>query len=239
MKRLVFCWVCVLFARFASAETSRPDVSVVEAEVARLGADSFEEREQAQRQLTEWAEDLPRYMLTLLVEQYRHAEDVEVVVRLREVLRPLAMTYLFNGARGFIGVNMDEHQLENGEPAILLQAVHQGRPAFQAGLRTGDVIVSVEGQSIPELGGLGGFASAIAHSAPGSLIEVGVRRGRDAFTVRLQPMMWPADVPRSDNTTEKREQRFQSWLQELRPRSIENGIPVGHFPAEREKEETP
>jgi C-terminal processing protease CtpA/Prc len=120
-----------------------------------------------------------------------------------------------------------------------LQAVHQGRPAFEAGLRAGDVIVSVEGRSIPELGGLGGFASAIATSAPGSLIEVGVRRGRDAFTIRLQPTMWPPDVPRSDNTPEKRDQRFQRWLEELRPRSVENGIPVGHYPAEREKEEAP
>jgi len=235
MRGLLFLLGVGLLPWSVRAEMSRPAKVEVRTVVQDLGAESYSRRERAQDRLTEWSDRFPRFMLGLLAGQYRESDDVEVTVRLRELLKPLAMTYLFNGARGFIGVNMDQRRLESGDLGVSLQVVHPGKPASRAGLRAGDVIVSVEGSTISELGGMTGFSDTIAAAAPGSLLELGVRRKDETFTVRLQPVLWPADIARPDNTLEARERRFNDWLRDLRPRAVENGIPVGHYPREEEE----
>lgn len=217
---------------------TRPKPEAVEAEVERLGAAKQETRERAQAVLGDWAAQYPRFMLISLARAYRDVEDVEVEFRLREVLKPLALVYRFGGAPGFLGVNLAERELEGGRKAILLQRVHPGLAAEKAGLKQGDLIVSFEGQAIGNLDGAGGFSKAVADTPPGSVVELGVRRGQEEFTTRavlvLRPLELNGQRILDPAMQEEMSESFEDWLRSLRPHRMENGIPAGHFPAEED-----
>lgn len=221
------------------AGEERPSRAEVAAVVEKLGAAGLEAREGAQRRLEVWTEAYPRFMLDALVEAYAEVRDVEVELRLREVLRPPAMLYLFNGAPGFMGVNLEAQNLEDGRKGIGLRNIHPGLAADKAGLRAGDVVVSLEGRTFEEMGGVPGFSDTIAASAPGSLVEMAVRRGEREFSVRVKLVVRPEHLRRSSSRRQDRQKQFQAWLRDLRPGALENGIPVGHHPEGPAESESP
>ena len=71
--------------------------------------------------------------------------------------------------RPFLGVSTAP-----GTGGALVREVTAGGPAADAGLRTGDVIVQIEGERVQEPGDV---ASAIQDHRPGDTVEVEVRRG--------------------------------------------------------------
>jgi predicted metalloprotease with PDZ domain len=210
---------------------SRPDSGQIAKAVQALGAEASDARQAAQAELAQWSEAFPRTLLLALAEAYRKVEDVEVEIRLRELLEPLAVLHLFHSASGFLGVNMGADQLEDGRGVIFLRNVQAGLAAESAGLRTADKILSVNGRSIDALGGIGGFSEAIAGIPPGGVVELEVLRGDQAFSVRAHLGMRPPELTGGAMQLDSRQARFHAWLRELRPQSVENGIPVGHFPA--------
>ena len=231
--RLLLC--CALLASVGGrAGSSRPSDAEVNAVVARLGAEAREDRVRAQEELEAWADAYPRFVLVTLARAYRETEDMEVEYRLRHVLKPLAQRYLFHRAPGFLGVNLGREELDDGRIAILLNNVRPGLAADKAGLQAGDLILTLDGKPMEEVGregGIPGFSRAIAERPPGTRVELGVRRGNEEFTVRAVLVMRPENVGRTPTGPVDREKAFQNWLRGLRPHAVENGIPVGHFPA--------
>lgn len=77
------------------------------------------------------------------------------------MMRQVANQILDSGnvSRGQIGISIQEitpelqraFQLENGQSGVLVTGVNQGSPAAKAGLRTGDLILSVDGKPTPEV----------------------------------------------------------------------------------------
>ncbi len=91
-------------------------------------------------------------------------------------------------SRGFIGVSTGEitpemaYQL-NLEPGsgALVNEVHPATPAAEAGLRRGDIILTVNGQPVTDATSL---TLAISANRPGDLVEMRVLRGGQERTLR-------------------------------------------------------
>ncbi|TVQ97478.1 MAG: DegQ family serine endoprotease [Desulfovibrionales bacterium] len=93
--------------------------------------------------------------------------------------------------RGWLGVTIQDLD-ENTARALGLTTTHgaliaeviQGEPAEQAGLRSGDVVVAINGESVSDSGSL---LRVVAQQTPGESVQVEVmRRGeRQSFTVTL------------------------------------------------------
>lgn len=86
-------------------------------------------------------------------------------------------------SRSMIGVHTESVSI-NGQVTVTVRAVVQGSPAEEAGLRAGDVIVTVDGQPASQ-------ERLSADRAPGTPVKLGVRRGSTTreFTVTTAPRM--------------------------------------------------
>ena len=93
--------------------------------------------------------------------------------------------------RGWFGISLscEECFIQRGPNRVsyiqapAIQSVESGSPAWQAGIRTGDTLVSVDGMDLTTADGFERFANA----APGSTIRVGLRRAGQSREVSVTP----------------------------------------------------
>ncbi len=71
----------------------------------------------------------------------------------------------------------------------LVTLVEEGKPADEAGIRIGDVIVSVNGKAVANVNEL---RNAVAGIRPGKIVEVGIYRDGEKMTVELTLIARPA-----------------------------------------------
>ena len=95
--------------------------------------------------------------------------------------------------RGWIGVSAAGLE-ESGRHGALVAQVMADGPAARAGVRPGDVITAVDGQTVPDPRGL---ARIVADQAPGKDLELGVSRGPQALKLTVHLRQQPADLSRS------------------------------------------
>jgi putative serine protease PepD len=88
---------------------------------------------------------------------------------------------------GYLGVTMGEPT--GGQDGALVQEVAPGSPAAKAGLRPGDLVVAIDGQSVADYGELG--ARIRAHK-PGDKVTLKVVRGGNETTVTASLTQRPA-----------------------------------------------
>lgn len=72
---------------------------------------------------------------------------------------------------------------EDGQDEAMVGAVAEGSPAAEAGLRPGDLLVSVDGEAV---GSWTDFATEVSFS-PGEPLELGVQRDGERFAVTVVP----------------------------------------------------
>jgi hypothetical protein len=103
--------------------------------------------------------------------------------------------------RGWFGIQLtEENVIQRGpgrvaylqRPAI--SWVESGSPAFQAGLRSGDTIVSINSQSITTPEGFEAFANAL----PGTAVRVVVRKAGQEREVSVTPIDNPSSATTQD-----------------------------------------
>lgn len=81
---------------------------------------------------------------------------------------------------GWFGVMLDREPREGG--GIRVQSTVEGGPAAEGGLRAGDVILSIRGETIADFETL---ARVIASTEPGTGVAVEVRRGEETVTLTV------------------------------------------------------
>ena len=81
----------------------------------------------------------------------------------------------------YLGVQLSADPAEDG--GATLAQIEPGGPAADAGLRTGDVVVAIDGD---EVAGPDEVRAAISSAAPGETVEVEVRRGGENGTVEVE-----------------------------------------------------
>ncbi len=109
--------------------------------------------------------------------------------------------------RGWFGIQLEENVIQRGpgrvayvqRPAI--NWVESGSPAYQAGLRNGDTLVSINGLAFTTPEGFEAFATAV----PGTAVRLVVRKAGQEREVSVTPM---------DNSTSVTTQDF--YMQRLR-----------------------
>jgi putative serine protease PepD len=96
--------------------------------------------------------------------------------------------------RAYLGVSS-----EAGSGGAVVREATAGGPAESAGVRSGDVIVAVDGERISDPDDV---AAAIADNEPGDAIELEVRRGGDVQTLDVRLAARPEQAPAQPTPTE-------------------------------------
>jgi serine protease Do len=99
--------------------------------------------------------------------------------------------------RGYLGVGIEDLNSDLAKQfnvpdtsGVLLTQVESNSPAAKAGLKSGDVIRTINGQSIPDRALL---SSVIANTSPGSTVSVGILRDGKPLTVKVTLGEQPAN----------------------------------------------
>jgi thiol-disulfide isomerase/thioredoxin len=92
----------------------------------------------------------------------------------------------------WLGVELAKRDSDAG---VLVRSVMHGSPAERAGLTSGDVVLSMDGQNVARPGEL---RERVMRSRPGSRVSLGVQRGdvTRLFAVELEPMPTDDEVMR-------------------------------------------
>jgi serine protease Do len=98
--------------------------------------------------------------------------------------------------RGYLGIGLEPMTDELAKhfnwsdptKGILIAEVQPGTPAQVAGLRDGDIIVSLNGEPVTEVNP---FRNQIALTAPGSKVTLGIVRGGQSLTVSVTLAVLP------------------------------------------------
>jgi len=103
--------------------------------------------------------------------------------------------------RGWLGLepqDLTEEQAQQlglaGGPGVVVANILVQSPAFQAGIRPGDIIVGVLNQNVHSAQEV---VSKVAALKPGSPVELAVRRGGDSITVRIKVIERPTKEARA------------------------------------------
>lgn len=85
--------------------------------------------------------------------------------------------------RGWLGVDIDDaHEASDG-PSLVVKAVYRRSPAANAGIRSGDRMVAVNGRSI---GSYQQLLRKVALLAPGTEVKLSLKRGQEAMDVMVK-----------------------------------------------------
>lgn len=122
--------------------------------MSKLSAEEFKVREEAQRDLLNWAREHEEQAPALLFEHHRKSDDPEVKFRCMEILKDLARDGYARHGKGFIGIQMMDEMVavpgeEQPKAAIRITSVLPGLAAEKAGLKAGDLIVGINGKGWP------------------------------------------------------------------------------------------
>lgn len=194
----------------------------------KLRSEKFQEREQAQADLVEWARLRPDAAGDELFRQSRAADDPEVRERCLGVLRELVNDQYLKEGEGYIGIRMRDEMAtipEDPKPrcAIRVLQVIPASPADQADLRLNDLIAGLndlvwrEGvASLP-------FSEKIRQFKPGDRVKLHVVRDGELIDVDVTLSRRPliADTPFLDGrevdleAAERaaKEAYFRRWLE--------------------------
>jgi len=230
--KLLLLLLCFLPA-FFPARAERPETDRVLQEVRRLGDEAFAVRQEAFLQLKTWAESYPRFLLSTLAESYSGQKDMEITIRLEELMKPLAEKLFLALPAGFIGINMDWRSMDGGTGVGILSVLN-GHAAKAAGLREGDVIVSMNRERIADLDSLEAFAARVAGLPPGTLLMLEILRDGQTLQIPLELGARPEHLQGVQIAPREQQNLYEAWLRKLARQNegFDPDFPVGHFPLE-------
>ena len=133
-----------------------------------------------------YKEDIPKENL----------RDAQEVFKLREKHEHAGVNRVWPPNIGCAGF---QFQVNGG--AVVIEKVIPGTPASKIGLRTGDVILSINGEKIadPDLGAVTKLCTMMSKWRVGDQIEIEVQRGKDRPKLRLE-LISEADIRKLINS---------------------------------------
>lgn len=98
--------------------------------------------------------------------------------------------------RAWLGFRLRSLKGSNHDRGVLINAVERGSPAEHAGLRAGDLVLSVDGKAVdaPQPVDIPGLQRTIAEWPIGKVIVLGVARADQRFQVRVTTAPYPRDA---------------------------------------------
>ena len=186
--------------------------------IKNLGSEVFVSRENAQAELIIWALKHPRPATPEFVRLYP-----EVRKRALVVLKALADVDYLSDGQGYLGILMQEEPIEAAQGGklrfgIRILDVMQGSPAEQAGLKMGDLIISLDGKGWEVIGALTLLRETIADKKPLVEVILTVKRAQGdpiAITVKLGKRPTPdlqVGIDLGLLEQQSKERHFKQWL---------------------------
>jgi C-terminal processing protease CtpA/Prc len=149
-----------------------PD-EVIEPLLEQLGSPDFSIRESASKRLAE----IGPAAFAKLSRHYNNHRDYEVRLRIQEIVKDQYLWHTLLRHKGFMGVEYAPYSgapFDPDQTAILVRRVEPGQAAQEAAMRSGDLIVSVNGQSTNDI--LDNFAEYIQDQGAGGKLVLGILR---------------------------------------------------------------
>ncbi len=150
--------------------------------LAGLTADEFKQREASQQSLLKWAREGDGAAAAAILRISKTTDDPELRRRSLGVLKELSdHDYLSDGS-GYLGINMQEEpfgqaDVERPRFAIRILGIMPDAPAARAGLKPGDLIVGLNGDTWHAMGATAKFADQISKMKPLAEVTLLVQRG--------------------------------------------------------------
>jgi membrane-associated protease RseP (regulator of RpoE activity) len=180
---------------------NREDVALL---MEGLAAPELRDRVKAREALTKWAEKHPEQAKKLLLRNFLHSDEPEIRENCLLLLKPIAARDFGNFGEGYMGISMGNEtmlQLPDGnEPChgLIINTVTNGAPAEKAGLRAGDIIVSINDvtwknpQTILDL--RHGIQAKIRAVGAGKVAQIGIMRKKELLQIPVTLSRRPANL---------------------------------------------
>ena len=210
----------------------------------QMMSDDFSVRQKAEEDISKWVQEKEKAeRAEALFQRYLASEDPEEFHRLTKLLLEvhfeLKKASIPQQGPGFIGIQMfrgGQQRFEEGgrarvlgEPlnGVLIESVIAGAPGEKAGLKAGDLITEIDGDSIAGEAPRFRLQEIVGGKAPGTAIDLSVVRGEENLKITVMLMnrnAIPVPQPFQNQETridyEKAEQLLKEdylrWLAEER-----------------------
>jgi hypothetical protein len=188
-----------------------------------LGSEEFIVREGAQAELSAWAAKHPQLAAPIILRLFQEDDDPEVRKRALKILEELGNIDYLSEGQGYLGILMQEEPLDaaqGGEVRFGIRVLNviNGSPAEQAGLKMGDLILSLDGMIWKEGGASIKFSNTVAAKKPLVDVTLMVERGQaDPISINVKLGKRPISDMRAGGDLglleqEAKERHFQQWL---------------------------
>jgi predicted metalloprotease with PDZ domain len=137
--------------------------------VEGLASEKFKRREESQQVVEKWANEKGPAAVSAIYKLYISSDDPEVRNRCYRILRVLSEKDYMNDGKGYLGVQLAEEMIEGEDKprfGIRITYIMPGSQAEVAGIKVGDVIVSMDGKKWNEQGALNELINTVASYKP-------------------------------------------------------------------------
>jgi hypothetical protein len=148
--------------------------------VRQLGSPDYEAREAADEQLR----SIGMSAVDALAGAYRETDDFEIRIRIQRIVEQIFFWDRVLGRNAFMGIQHSVYRRSDrddrvpaGQAAFEIRQVIPNTAAERSGLQAGDVILSVDGKTLPEGSDARDFADLIRLKLPGTPVVVELYRG--------------------------------------------------------------
>ncbi len=164
-------------AEASSAQVAEKSIAPL---VRQLGSPDYEAREAADKRLR----SIGMPAVDALAEAYRETDDFEIRIRIQRIVEQIFFWDRVLGRNAFLGIQhsvyrprMQDGRVPDGQAAFEVRQVIPDTAADRSGLQAGDVILSVDGKTLPEGSLARDFADLIRLKPPGTPVVVEFYRG--------------------------------------------------------------
>ena len=202
------------------------DATEIDALIEQLGDPSYEVREAADAELRE----VGIVAADALARCFKRGDDYEKCLRIQRIAEHIFFWDRVLGHHGFLGIShqkygrqsrcyrQDDERIPPDISAFSVEAVIEGTSAQQAGIQQCDIIIAVNGVTLPNTAELTDFADQIRDKKPGTEMVFEFWRGRTLMTKRVKIGHRPAQyylqtrVPEElKNQYEEASHEFSGW----------------------------
>ena len=183
----------------------------------QLGDPSWDKREAAQSKLYLHGVQHVDQLMPNLLQAYLDYSDPEVRVRLKEVVRKLAIKHYFDERRAYLGLRAfpTRWPIQLGDQLVYplrVRMVKNDNTADLGNLMIGDLIIKADDHFLTWAFGFRQFHSHIALKKPADTMDLTVLRDEDQITITVTLGEMPQSKEMAESVGERQAIWFENWF---------------------------